>query len=420
MRLWMTKLKQNKPHSSVVSPPLDILEPDESYPEFIHQTMTHYFDDRVKKSWGGGHILKGKTPDSQSLIFSSNDYLHISKHPQLLHAQIRAMQELGNGQMQSAVFLSNHSPMLEQCEAQFSNFLNYPSSLLTQSGWCANLGLVQALSKRNAPVYLDFFTHMSFWTGVKITGAKPVPFLHNCVQSLQKKIERYGPGIIAVDSIYSTTGAISPLKDYVKLAKSHGCLLVVDESHSLGTHGPEGRGLVAELGLSNQVDLVTASLAKSLSGRGGVIAGKTQLIEFLRFSSLPAIFSSALGPHDLAGFSASLEIITTENWRRERLHRNAEFLRAALLNNKVNIGDSNSQIIPLLSGSEADTLWLRDELEKENIFGAVFCAPATPKNKTLVRLSIGANHELEDLSRLIDCLEKLAKLRPDLQLFSSN
>ncbi|HHU0107549.1 TPA: quorum-sensing autoinducer LAI-1 synthase LqsA [Legionella pneumophila] len=391
-----------------------------AYPEYINHSMEKYYEGRVNKSWQGKHILKGKTPTANSLIFSSNDYLNISQHPQLIKAQIAAMQKYGNGQMQSAVFLNNSSFLLSQCEKKFSSFLNYSAALLTQSGWSANVGLIQTLAKYNTPVYLDFYAHMSFWSGVKPARAKSIPFLHNSVDSLKKRIEHHGPGIIAVDSIYSTLGTISPLADYADIARKFKCLLIVDESHSLGTHGSQGKGMVAKLGLSSQIDIITASLAKALSGRGGIITGDRQLIEYIRYSSLPSIFSSALMPHDLAGFSASLEIITQEEWRRAKLQTNADFLREALSCEGINIGSSGSQIVPLVTGSEANTLWLRDELEKEDIFGAVFCSPATPKNKCLIRLSISAHHEKSDLLRVIECLVRLARKRPDIPLFKGN
>ncbi|MCL5272563.1 MAG: aminotransferase class I/II-fold pyridoxal phosphate-dependent enzyme, partial [Gammaproteobacteria bacterium] len=260
---------------------------------------------------------------------------------------------------------------------------------------------------------------MSFWAGVKAAGAKTIPFQHNSIDSLRKRLVRHGPGIIAIDSIYSTTGSISPLQEYVQIAKQYNCLLIVDESHSLGTYGQHGRGLVAELGLSGQVDVITASLAKAFSGRGGLITGKKRLIEFVRYSSLPAIFSSALVPHDLAGFSSALAIITDEEWRREKLHANASFLRESLTRQGFDIGNSNSPIIPIMTGNEANTIWLRNELEKEDIFGAVFCSPATPKNKTLIRLSINTNHEKKDLIRVVDCLVKLAERNPDIPFFKT-
>ncbi len=383
------------------------------YPTFINKALDNYFDARINKTWHGAHILQGKIPTSESLIFSSNDYLNISKHPQLIDAQITAMQEFGNGKMQSIVFLNNHSELFEKCERQFSHFLNVPASVLTQSGWCANMGLIQSLAQPRVPVYLDFYTHMSFWSGVKAAGALAIPFLHNSLNSLRKKLERHGSGIIAIDSVYSTLGTVSPIQEYVTLAKKYNCLLIVDESHSLGTHGPNGSGLVAELGLSDQVDIITASLAKTFSGRGGLIAGKKELIELIRYSSLPSIFSSALLPHDLAGFSSSMHIIAKEEWRRKQLHDNANYLRSTLLDQGFDLCNSASQIIPIMADTEENVIWLRDKLEKEDIFGSVFCSPATPKNKTLIRLSISANHTQSDLNRVIDCLSYLAKQHPE-------
>lgn len=412
---WMAKQKNNT--QLHVSEPINAEAVVNQYPHFINDALDAYFEERVNKSWQGKHILKGKTPTAASLIFSSNDYLHISQHPQLINAQIAALLKYGNGQMQSAVFLSNNSLLLDECEKQFCTFLDYPASLLTQSGWSANVGIIQSLATRDAPVYLDFYTHMSFWSGAKAAGAKPIPFQHNSVSSLRKRLEQNGPGIIAIDSIYSTTGSISPLKEYAILAKEYNCLLIVDESHSLGTHGPQGKGLVAALGLSSQIDVITASLAKALSGRGGLIAGKSPIIELIRYNSLPAIFSSALMPHDLAGFASSLALIAKEEWRREKLHANADYLRLALLAQGFNLGSSNSQIIPIMTGSEANTIWLRNELEKDDLFGAVFCAPATPKNKALIRLSINAHHEKSDLDKVIDCLVRAARKKTDLPVF---
>jgi CAI-1 autoinducer synthase len=400
------------PYDSLSSDLKAIAEPNR-YPLFIHNIMDKYYEARVKKSWQGRHILHGKTPTSTSLIFSSNDYLNISQHPLLITAQTVAMQELGNGQMQSGVFLSNNNLLFDVCEKQFSQFLRFSSCLLTQSGWCANIGLIQALSAPEVPVYLDFYTHMSFWAGVKASGAKAIPFKHNSIDSLHKKLERYGSGIIAVDSIYSTIGTISPLKEYARLAKAYDCLLIVDESHSLGTHGPQGRGLVAELNLSDQVDIITASLAKAFSGRGGIIAGNKDLIELIRYTSLPSIFSSTLLPHDLAGFTATIQIFSEEEWRKEKLHINAHYLRESLINQGFNLCGSQSQIIPIMGGSEANTIWLRNQLEQQDIFGSVFCSPATPQNKTLIRLSINTKHKKNDLDLVIECLSKLIKQNPD-------
>lgn len=389
----------------------------DNFPPFIQQAMQQYFDVRVQQSWQGHHILKGKVPNSNALLLTSNDYLSLSQHPQLIKAQIEAMRIHGNGQMQSPVFLNDDS-LLTASEQEFAQFIEYPACLFAQSGWCANIGLIQALASRDLPVYLDFYTHMSFWEGTKAANAKPIPFQHNSVESLRKRLRRYGAGIIAIDSIYSTTGTISPLADYVELAKQFNCLLIVDESHSLGVYGPKGKGLIAQLGLSEHVDIITASLAKAFSGRGGIIVSNNSLIELIRYTALPTIFSSTLLPHDIAGFNASLAIIATEDWRRQKLHENANFLRESLLQAGFNLRQSNSPIIPLYTGSEKNTIWLRNELEKADIHGAVFCSPATPKNNALIRLSVNTNHQQEELARVIDCLLTIKHQAPYLPVFN--
>lgn len=372
-------------------------------PAFAQKALRRYFDTRVRQSWQGEHILHGKPIAPQALNLSSNDYLSISRHPLLIAAEITALHDYGNGHMQSSVFLQQDS-LLQQTERHFADFVAYPDCLLLQSGWCANISVIQALSEPDTPVYLDLYAHKSFWEGAQSAGAKIIPFQHNCQQSLYKRLKRYGSGIIAVDSVYSTHGDISPLRDYAQLADEFNCLFIVDESHSLGTHGEQGRGLVHALGLNKQVDVVTASLAKALAGRGGMIASSTQFAQLIRYTALPSIFSSTLLPHDLAGFTAALTIIKEEEWRRQKLHDNAQFLRQALYDAGINIGACASQIIPLFSGSEHNAIALRKALEQQAIHGAVFCAPATPKNQTLIRLSINTDHNPSQLVKVAECL----------------
>lgn len=374
-------------------------------PAFAQKALQRYFDTRVRQSWQGEHILHGKPLSAEGLNLCSNDYLSISRHPTLIKAEIAALQHYGNGQMQSSVFLQADS-LLQQTERYFADFLAYPDCLLLQSGWCANISVMQALAEPHTPVYLDFYAHKSFWEGAHTAGAKIIPFRHNCVQSLCKRLQRHGAGIIAVDSVYSTHGDISPLVDYVQLAREFNCLLVVDESHSLGTHGEQGKGLVYTLGLHKHVDVVTASLAKAFAGRGGMIASATALTQLIRYTALPSIFSSTLLPHDLAGFSAVLAIITEEEWRRQKLHDNAAFLRQELRNAGINIGACSSQIIPLMAGTERNVIALRKLLEQYDIYGAVFCAPATPKNRTLIRLSVNTDHSPGQLIQVVECLKR--------------
>ncbi len=385
-------------------------------PLFLQEALQAYYQQRVEKSWHGGHILKGKAPDEHSIRLENNDYLGLSTHPDIVAAMRNALEQHGTGQMQSIVF-HIHNQQLKDCESVYANWLQKESCLFSQSGWCANIGLIQALAKPHVPVYIDYYAHMSLWEGALCANAKPIPFAHNNIDSLHKRIQRFGPGIIAVDSIYSTNGAISPLEKYVEIAKQYNCLLIIDESHALGVKGPCGNGLVAEAGLSEEVDIISASLSKAIAGRGGLISGDQHILELVRFNARPTIFSTALMPHDLSGFSQSLTIIKQERWRQQSLQKMCDYMHKKLLQININVAPSQTQIIPLLCGSEQDTIWLRNNLEEANIYGAVFCYPATPQNKSLIRLSLTVNHTKQEIDYVCDCLADLKKKGGDLPFY---
>ncbi|EAR21812.1 alpha-hydroxyketone-type quorum-sensing autoinducer synthase [Nitrococcus mobilis] len=382
-------------------------------PAFLKNRVATYYRERVEKTWNGGHIMHGRQPSTDSIVLQSNDYLSIAGHPAILRAQAEAIEQAGNGLLMSAVFLQGSEPQ-PRLEAEFADYLGSEATVLCQSGWCANVGLIQAIADASVPVYVDMFAHMSLHQGILCAGATARPFRHNDVDHLERQIRRYGPGIVVVDSIYSTTGNIAPLVALTEIGLRHGCVLVVDESHSLGTHGPDGVGLVAACGLADQVHFRTASLAKAFAGRAGLITCSARFAEYFKCTARPAIFSSTLLPHEIAGLHTALRVIRQEEWRRQRLYRNARYLRDELSRLGYNL-ESDSQIIGLESGPEPQTIVLRDALESRGIFGSVFCAPATPTNRSLIRLSVNAALCGAQLRRIVNVC---AAIREEVDLVS--
>jgi len=191
------------------------------------------------------------------------------------------------------------------------------------------------------------------------------------------------------------------------LGEKYQCVLVIDESHSIGTHGPNGRGMVFELGLTNRVHFVVASLAKAFVNRAGIIACSKEFAGYFPYVSRPAIFSSAMLPVDSAGLSATLEIIFEADDKRKRLHENANHLRQNLDQLGYNVSSSASQIIAIESGSEENTEILRDSLESRGVFGAVFCRPATPKNRSIIRLSVCASLTCLELKHIVQVFDEV-------------
>jgi 7-keto-8-aminopelargonate synthetase-like enzyme len=204
-------------------------------------------------------------------------------------------------------------------------------------------------------------------------------------------LQAHGPGVVVVDSVYSTTGALCPLREIVEVVERRGSMIVVDESHSLGTHGPQGAGLCALLGLTSRVHFITASLAKAFAGRAGFFTAPASMRYYTMISSFPNIFSSSLLPHETAGLAATLGVIRRGDDARRRLHANTARLRQSLTDAGFPIHQGTEQIISLEAGTESAAMQLRDALEEREVVGSIFCAPATSKNRAMVRLTLNAS-----------------------------
>jgi len=356
----------------------------------------------VRQAGWGGAIYRGRAlPGPGDLVLMSNDYLALGSHPDLIEAQVRALRQQGNGLMMSGAFTGD-ADAHRGAEEQLAHFLRAPATMLCQSGWAANVGLIQAVAPAGSPVYVDATAHASLWAGVQAAEAVPRPFPHNDTEYLERLIGQYGPGLIAFDVLYSVTGDLCPLAELADLAERTGCQLVADESHTLGVLGPQGAGLTVALGLTDRVAFRTASLAKSFAGRAGLIACSRRLAGYLPFHSLGAIFSSTLLPHDLAGLTAALGLIAGADDRRERLARNAEWLREGLTALGYNIAPSQSQIIPLQPGTEELICRFQRLLDAQGVFGAPFIPPSVGRNRCVQRLSVHSELTGAELTRVLD------------------
>ncbi|MBT4490309.1 MAG: quorum-sensing autoinducer synthase [Rhodospirillaceae bacterium] len=355
--------------------------------------------ERYHRRIENGHPLLGRQPDRNSIELSGNDYLCLGVHSAIIEAQVAVMQGGGDDVYMSAAFLTDGT-MQRAVERKTAAFLGTEDAVLCQSGWCANLGLMQAITDQDSLVYLDPRVHAAFWDGARSTGSKIRPFRHNSPESLESKIKRHGVGIVVVSAVYGSDGTVCPLLEIADIAERYGCEIVVDETHSIGVFGRQGQGLVSDLGLREKVTYRTFSLSKAMVTRAGMVTGPARILDFFRFESRPAIFSSAVLPHEVAGLGAALNVIQEEDWRRERLRRNTSALRGRLIELGFGIPANGSHIIPLLAGPEEAAIVLRDALERHDLFGTLICAPATTRNGALVRLSINSGLIEDDLQRI--------------------
>lgn len=376
------------------------LRAEQCMPAFVTRRMDDHYITRVEKLLGGEHMHVWKPASAGAVMLAGNDYLCIAGESALIGAQARCLQASQGELLMSSVFLQEGSAQ-HRLEAKLADFMGAEDGVLAQSGWAANVGLLQSLAEPGVPVYLDMMAHASLWEGVQSAQAVAVPFLHNDAEHLRRQVDKHGRGVIVIDALYSTNGSVAPLLEVVEIAERSGSILIVDESHSLGTHGPRGAGLVVEMGLEDRVHFRTASLAKAFAGRAGFLTCSSRFKGYFLSASRPAIFSSCLLNHELAWFDAALDFISAADTRRAALHRNARLVREGLGELGYNVADGSEQIIALEAGPEPKTLVLRKALEARGIYGAVFCAPATPKNRSLVRLTLNAGLSGAEIDKLL-------------------
>ncbi len=344
---------------------------------------------RWEGEWGGKFVLHGGQPGPNAVRLDGNDYLSVTGHPDIVSAQVSALTRSTEFVVQSGVFLLQQHPS-RALERALADWVGKEEALVCQSGYSANVGLLQCIANANTPVFIDAMAHTSLWEGAHAARAPAHMFRHNDPDHLDKTLSRKGPGVVVVDSVYSTTGAVCPLAEMVEVVEKHGAMILVDESHSLGTHGERGAGLVASLGLTNRVHFITASLAKAMAGRAGFFTMPASMRYYVLTSSFPNIFSSCLLPHEVAGLRATVDVLQRADAQRERLFQITRRLRERITELGYPIHQGTEQIISLEAGTEADTMKLRDALEARGVFGAIFCAPATSRNRAMVRLTLSA------------------------------
>ena len=379
----------------------------------IHPSVVAGLERDLKPRWegqcGGRFVLHGSQPGPDAVRLDGNDYLSVTGHPDIVSAQISALTRSTEFVVQSGVFLLQQHPS-RALEQALADWVGKEDALVCQSGYSANVGLLQCIANPDTPVYLDGMAHTSLWEGAHAARAPAHMFRHNDPDHLDRTLARKGPGVVVVDSVYSTTGALCPLHEMVEVVEKHGAMILVDESHSLGTHGPRGAGLCAELGLTNRVHFITASLAKAMAGRAGFFTMPASMRYYVLSSSFPNIFSSCLLPHEVAGLRATVDVLQRADAQRERLFQITRRLRERITELGYPIHQGSEQIIALEAGLESTTMQLRDELEKRGVFGAIFCAPATSRNRAMVRLTLSAALTDAELDHIEAVLAEVAPI----------
>jgi 7-keto-8-aminopelargonate synthetase-like enzyme len=339
------------------------------------------------------------------LNFASYNYLGFGYHPEVIKAACKATEQYGLGAA-SAPVLSGTLNIHKQFENNLVDFFALPNRAVSlfSSGFGANLGTIQALVKPGSIIILDRSAHMSILDGARISGAEIKYFNHNDMDDLEgllkdlHKLKRRM--LICCEGVYSADGDFGELQEIVSLAKQYGAYTLVDEAHSTLLAGKNGRGVSEAQGVLDEVDFYIMTFSKAFSGIGGALLAKPEIIHYVNWFARCRMFSCALSPGVVGGMLKVLELAAGEEGRlrRMKLNENARYMRS-LLSGKVNIGPSESWIIPIIYGDEKNTLRINDYLQRNGVDNSMMQFPATPKNESRLRLFITSEHTKPQLDQ---------------------
>jgi len=355
--------------------------------------------------------------DGESYLnFCSNDYLGLANHPLVKAAAKNAIDLAGFGGGASHLVCGHHD-YHHQVESYFAKITGRESALLFSTGFMANLGVIAALCDKQDAVFEDKWNHASLIDGGLLSGAKFQRFLHNDMQSLEKKLARSTARrkLICVDGVFSMDGDKAPLPELAALADKYNALLMVDDAHGFGCLGEKGLGICEEQGLSEaQAPLLMCTLGKALGSFGAVVAGPKVLIDTLVQYARPYIYTTSMPPAVAAATLKSLELLSEEPWRREKLQSNIQRFRAGVSQIGLNLMASDTAIQPLLVGDDALAIACQQYLQEQGIWISAIRPPTVPAGTARLRITLSAEHSDAQIDQLLSALAKLAKHYPAL------
>ena len=334
------------------------------------------------------------------LLLCSNNYLGLADHPRVRGAAAEAAMRWGTGAGASRLISGNMQPhrMLEE---RLASFKGYESALLFGSGYLANTGTIATLADRGEVIFSDELNHASIIDGCRLSRAETFVYRHGDVEHLAWGLREAGKraALIVTDGVFSMDGDLAPLEDLARLARDHGCRLMVDEAHATGAVGPGGRGSVAAAELSGEVDLVVGTLGKALGSYGAYVCASHELTEYLLNTARSFIFSTAPPPPSVAASLAALELLESHPHRVQRLAENAATLRTALADEGLAVGGSSTQIVPVEVGDAARTMDLCERVLERGVFAQGIRPPTVPEGRSRLRFTVMATHRTGELER---------------------
>jgi 8-amino-7-oxononanoate synthase len=365
---------------------------------------------RLRAKAGLSRRLRPRDASDDLLDLAGNDYLGLSRHPEVTAAAAEALTGYGLGATGSRLVRGSTEPH-HALEAALADWLGVGRGLVFSSGYLANLGAVRALVQPRTLLVSDAHNHASLIDGCRLSGAETVVTPHLDVAAVGAALAAAPgrPAVVVTESVFSVDGDLAPLAELHAVARRHGALLIVDDAHALGVLGPDGAGAVAAAGLSGASDVVvTATLSKALGGAGGVVAGPAELTRHLIDTGRTFIYDTALPPAVAAGVLAATRLARTGAGLRAELAERAVTVTRRLGAAGLEVSTPSAGVVSVTApGPETAVAWAADCRDRGVAVGC-FRPPSTPDSRSRLRLTINVGLDRRDFDRALDVIVECA------------
>ncbi|GGX64170.1 aminotransferase class I/II-fold pyridoxal phosphate-dependent enzyme [Streptomyces hiroshimensis] len=344
--------------------------------------------------------LEGR--EREFLMFASNNYLGLANHPKVVEAVCEATRTYGATHTGSR-FIGGTNMLHKELERRLAAFKQRPAAIVYPGGYAANLGAISGLVKSYDTLVVDKLNHMSIVDGSRLSGGIRRIYRHNDMQDLEQVLRRgaeQGTGggtLIVADGVFSMHGDVCDLPEIVRLAKTYGARVMIDDAHATGVLGARGSGTAEHFGLKGEVDLELGTMSKTLAGMGGFVVGEEEVVEYLRYYSNSYVFAANIPAGVAAGLIASLDVIESEPERVKRLWANITVLRDRLRKVGFDLERTESAILPIVIGDERKAMEMGRAVRARGLFCQTVVYPGVPLGDARLRVSVTCEHTQQDL-----------------------
>lgn len=368
----------------------------------------YFYNQPIEEVLGGSKVIVN---GREMGMYASYSYLGLVGHPRINTAAKAAVDKFGTG-THGVRTLAGSLTLHSELEETIAEFKHAEAAITYTSGYVTNLTVISTLMGRGDYVLSDKLNHASIVDGCMMSGAEFRRFKHNDMQDLERRLQQVPAGVtilVIADAVFSMDGDVIDLPAVSALCKKYGAYLMMDEAHSVGVLGKTGRGIEEHFDLWGSVDIKMGTLSKTIPSVGGYVAGKKDLIDFLRHGSRAYIFSAALPPAQAAAAMEAFKVILDEPWRIEKLNANSQQFIRGLKGMGFDTMLTTTAIVPVLCGTDEKAYSLTQASQRNDVFVLPVVSPAVPEGLARLRATVLASHESGEIQRAMDIIGKAGK-----------